>query len=147
MWDAPARAPGYPETLMGWTVDPQALYWGPRFLYERYKLPVYVTENGLAAMDWVHVDGRVHDPGRIDYVSRHLIALRQAIRDGVDVRGFFHWSIMDNFEWELGYQKRFGLVYVDYRTLERIPKDSYHWYRRLVQSNGSILPETFADLR
>jgi beta-glucosidase len=132
---------------MGWTVDPEALYWGPRFLAERYRLPVYVTENGIASMDWVHADGQVHDPARIDYLARHLIALRRAIADGVDIRGYFHWSIMDNFEWELGYSKRFGLVYVDYESLTRIPKDSYFWYRDVVASSGRSLPDMVAPLR
>lgn len=136
-----ARTPGHPETLMGWTVDPAALYWGPRFLADRYGLPIYVTENGIASMDWVHADGRVHDAARIDYLARHLIELRRAIADGVDIRGYFHWSIMDNFEWELGYSKRFGLTYVDYATLERIPKDSYRWFRELIASSGTTLPD------
>lgn len=141
------RAAGHPETLMGWTIDPAALYWGPRFLQERYGLPIYVTENGVAAMDWVHADGEVHDAPRIDYLARHLLELRRAADDGVDVRGYFHWSIMDNFEWELGYQKRFGLVYVDYPTLERIPKDSYAWFRGIVESNGGALPAAVTPLR
>jgi beta-glucosidase len=144
---APTRAPGYPETLMGWTVDPQALYWGPRFLAERYRLPIYITENGIASMDWVHADGQVHDPARIDYLARHLIALRRAIADGIDIRGYFQWSIMDNFEWELGYSKRFGLAYVDYKSLARIPKDSYSWYRDVIASSGRSLPDTVAPLR
>jgi beta-glucosidase len=144
---APARAAGYPETPMGWTVDPEALYWGPRFLAERYRLPIYITENGIASMDWVHADGHVHDPARIDYLARHLIALRRAIADGVDVRGYFHWSIMDNFEWELGYSKRFGLAYVDYESLTRIPKDSYAWYGDVIASSGRSLPDTVAPLR
>lgn len=144
---APSRQPGHPETLMGWTVDPDALYWGPRFLAERYKLPIYITENGIASMDWVHTDDQVHDPARIDYLTRHLIALRRAIADGVDIRGYFHWSIMDNFEWELGYSKRFGLTYVDYRTQQRIPKDSYCWYRELIAQGGETLPREISPLR
>lgn len=141
------RVPGHPETLMGWTVDPRALYWGPRFLAERYRLPIYVTENGIAAMDWVHADGRVHDYSRIDYLARHLVELRRAIADGIDVRGYFQWSIMDNFEWEHGYSKRFGLVYVDYESCERIRKYSYHWYRELIGSGGQSLPHDIAALR
>lgn len=140
------RPLGHPETLMSWTVDPSALYWGPRFLYERYQLPIYITENGLASMDWVHADGKIHDAGRIDYMNRYLRALRRACEHGVDIRGYFHWSILDNFEWELGYSKRFGLVYVDYESQRRIPKDSYHWYRRIVQSNGECLPDAVVDL-
>lgn len=141
------RAPGFPQTMFRWPVTPEALYWGPKLLHERYGLPIYITENGLASMDWVHADGKVHDQGRIDFVARYLHALRRAIADGADVRGYFHWSIMDNFEWAEGYRQRFGLVYVDFETLERIPKDSFAWYRGVIESNGASLPETLAPLR
>lgn len=141
------RPAGYPHTMFHWPVEPEVLYWGPRFLYERYRLPLYITENGCAAMDWVHADGAVHDAPRIDYVCRHLLALRRAIADGADVRGYFHWSILDNFEWAEGYRMRFGLVYVDYATLERIPKDSYRWYREVVRTHGGSLPQRCAPLR
>ena len=141
------RTPGHPETLMGWSVDPEALYWGPKFLYERYNLPIYITENGIAGMDWVHADGEVHDPQRIDYLTRHLTQLNKAAEEGVDIRGYFQWSIMDNFEWELGYSKRFGLTYVDYETMQRIPKDSYRWYQEVIKSNGDCLPTECQRLR
>lgn len=141
------RGPGYPITMFRWPVQPDALYWGPRFLQERYKLPVVITENGLASMDWVHADGKVHDPGRIDFLHRYLSELRRAIADGVDVRGYFHWSIMDNFEWAEGYALRFGLVYVDYQKGERIPKDSYHWYKGVIESNGRNLSRSPQPLR
>ncbi|MEM6750492.1 MAG: GH1 family beta-glucosidase, partial [Planctomycetota bacterium] len=127
-------------TMFHWPVTPEALYWGPRFFAERYGLPIYITENGLASMDWVHQDGRVHDTPRIDFLSRYLCEVRDAIRDGVDIRGFFQWSILDNFEWGAGYRMRFGLVYVDYETQRRIPKDSYDWYAKVVASNGAALP-------
>jgi beta-glucosidase len=138
---------GYPMTMFRWSLNPEALYWGPKFLSERYKLPVVITENGLASMDWVHADGKVHDAGRIDYLTRYLSQLQRAYADGVDVRGYFQWSIMDNFEWAEGYALRFGLVYLDYETLERIPKDSYHWFKGIVESNGKCLPSTLATLR
>ncbi|MEM9064097.1 MAG: GH1 family beta-glucosidase [Planctomycetota bacterium] len=141
------RVRGYPVNTFGWAVEPDSLYWGPKFLSERYGLPVYITENGLSSMDWVHADGKVHDTGRIDYLCRHLHALRKAVREGVDVRGYFQWSIMDNFEWAEGYHKRFGLAYVDYETLERIPKDSYHWYREVIASNGRSIPAELTKLR
>jgi len=131
--------PGHPLTLFYWEVVPEALRWGPRFFYERYKLPVYVTENGLSCMDWVALDGKVHDPQRIDYTRRYLLALRQAIADGADVRGYFHWSLMDNFEWAEGYKQRFGLVHVDYATGRRTPKDSARWYAGVIRSNGRSL--------
>jgi len=133
-------ADGPPLTTMDWRVTPDALYWGPRFLYERYKLPIVITENGMADCDWVHVDGKVHDPQRVDFLTRYLVALRRAIDDGVEVNGYFVWSIMDNFEWAHGYKQRFGIVYVDYATQKRIPKDSAYWYRDVISTNGGILP-------
>jgi beta-glucosidase len=128
-----------PQTAYDWPVTPEALYWGPKFLYERYKLPIYVTENGMSCNDWVALDGHVHDPQRIDFANRYLRALRRAMDEGVDVRGYFHWSFMDNFEWAEGYKERFGLVYVDFNTQERIPMDSFEWYRRVIATNGSEL--------
>ena len=128
------RYEGFPRTAIGWPVTPECLYWGPKFLYERYKKPIYITENGLSCHDVVSLDGKVHDPNRIDFIQRYLECLRQAVAQGVDVRGYFHWSLMDNFEWHSGYSERFGLVYVDYRTGERIWKDSAYWYRDYIRS-------------
>ena len=130
---------GYPITTMDWEVTPDALYWGPKFLYERYQLPIVITENGMANGDWVHVDGQVHDPQRIDFLTRYLRAYGRAIADGVVAQGYFLWSIMDNFEWAYGYKQRFGLIHVDYPTQQRRLKDSAHWYQRLITSNGAIL--------
>ncbi|MEZ6190659.1 MAG: GH1 family beta-glucosidase [Phycisphaerales bacterium] len=141
-----APPPGGPYTQIGWPVTPEALYWGPRFIYERYGLPIYLTESGCAGMDWVHQDGKVHDTPRIDYLARHLCALREASDDGIDIRGFFLWSIMDNFEWAWGYDQRFGLVHVDFKTQKRTPKDSYAWYRQVVETNGGVLPRKAAPL-
>lgn len=138
---------GFPMTMFRWTINPSSLYWGPKFLSERYKLPVVITENGLASMDWVHADGKVHDAGRIDYLTRYLRQLRRACDEGVDVRGYFQWSIMDNFEWAEGYALRFGLVYLDYETLERIPKDSYHWYAKVIAGNGASIPGQVSPIR
>lgn len=132
---------GHPQTAMEWQVTPAALYWGPRFFYERYQLPIIISENGMANCDWVARDGRVHDPQRIDFLARHLVELRRATRDGVKVRGYFHWSIMDNFEWSFGHQRRFGLVYVDYATQRRLWKDSAYWYQRLIATNGASLDD------
>jgi len=129
---------GGPRTAYSWTVSPESLYWGPRFLYERYKTPVYITENGMANVDWVAQDGKVHDPQREDYIRRYLLELRRAIRDGVDVRGYFHWSIMDNFEWAVAYQQRFGLIHVDYTTQKRTPKDSYYLYQQIIKENRVV---------
>ena len=128
------RLVGASKTAMNWPVTPKCLYWGPKFLYERYKKPIYITENGLSCRDIISLDGKVHDPNRIDFIQRYLECLRQAVAQGVDVRGYFHWSLMDNFEWHSGYSERFGLVYVDYRTGERIWKDSAYWYRDYIRS-------------
>ena len=130
---------GHPRTALNWPVSPEALYWGPRFLYERYGLPIVITENGMSGHDTLGLDGQVHDPYRIDFLHRYLRCLRRAVEDGVDVRGYFQWSFMDNFEWAFGYQERYGLVHVDYQTLRRTPKDSCYWYKRVVETNGENL--------
>jgi beta-glucosidase len=131
----------YPHTDMDWPVTPDCLYWTPKFLQERYNKPIIITENGMAGIDWVGVDGKVHDGARIDFLTRHLMGIRRAIADGVDMRGYFQWSIMDNFEWSFGYNRRFGIVHVDYRTQARTIKDSGHWYGTVIRSNGECLPE------
>jgi beta-glucosidase len=130
---------GHPHTHFLWNVTPEALYWGPRFLHERYRCPLVMTENGLSNNDWVSLDGKVHDPQRIDFLSRYLRAYRQAAADGVDLRGYFQWSLLDNFEWAEGYKQRFGIVHVDYETQRRTIKDSALWYRDVIRSNGAIL--------
>lgn len=130
---------GSPQTHFLWNVTPEALYWSTRFLHERYRLPIVVTENGMSGLDWVAADGRVHDAPRIDFLQRYLHALRRASADGVDVRGYFQWSLMDNFEWAEGYKHRFGLIHVDYETQQRTIKDSGAWYRSVIESNGAVL--------
>jgi beta-glucosidase len=133
------RPIGHALTAFRWPVEPESLYWGPRFMHERYNVPIYITENGLSNVDWVSLDGKVHDPQRIDFTHRYLLAFRRAAADGVDIRGYFHWSLMDNFEWASGYKERFGLVFVDYPTQMRVLKDSAHWYRGVIESNGAAL--------
>ncbi len=138
----PAAVPapqGYPQTFFHWAVTPESLYYGPRFLAERYRLPIYITENGLSSMDWIARDGGVHDPGRMDFMARYLSELARAVADGVDVRGYFHWSLLDNFEWAEGFKQRFGLVFVDYITQKRVPKDSFHWYAEVIRTRGATL--------
>jgi len=110
-----------------------------KFLYERYRLPLLITENGMANLDWVALDGAVHDPQRIDFTARHLLSLHRAMQEGVPVLGYMYWSLMDNYEWNSGYDKRFGLIYVDYGTQERIWKDSAFWYRDTIAQNGANL--------
>jgi beta-glucosidase len=95
-----------------------------------------VTENGAAFTDTKSADGAVHDPDRTAYLRRHFTAAHQAIADGADVRGYFVWSLLDNFEWAFGYTKRFGLIHVDYETQQRTLKDSALWYRDVITANG-----------
>ncbi len=130
---------GHGKTAIGWPITPECLYWAPKFIYERYKLPIYITENGLSCHDIISLDGKVHDPNRVDFLNRYLLNLKKAASEGIDIHGYFQWSLMDNFEWAKGYDDRFGLIYVDYNTLERLPKDSAYWYRDVIKSNGDIL--------
>ncbi|MFS4092846.1 GH1 family beta-glucosidase [Streptomyces sp. AF1A] len=128
------------RTAMGWTIDPTGLYdLITRYSREAPGLPLYVTENGAAYDDKPGPDGSVHDPERIAYLHGHLGAVRRAIADGADVRGYYLWSLMDNFEWAYGYGKRFGAVYVDYATLDRTPKSSARWYGEAARS-GTLPP-------
>jgi beta-glucosidase len=131
---------GWPMSAFNWELTPDSLYWGPKWLHERYGKPIYVLENGLTLRDWISLDGAVHDPQRIDFIARHLLALRRAIREGTPVKGYLHWSLLDNFEWHAGYRERFGMIFVDYPTQRRIPKDSAKWYAKLIASNGATLP-------
>lgn len=133
------RSVGYSQTAMKWPVTPEMLYYGPKFYYERYKLPILITENGLSSMDWVNLDGKVHDPNRIDFLKRYLLQYRRAAEEGVALKGYMQWSLMDNFEWGEGYNERFGLIYVDYPSQKRIIKDSGYWYRSVIEANGENL--------
>jgi beta-glucosidase len=139
------RSPGYWTTAFNWAINPQSLYWGPRFFYERYKKPISISENGMANIDWVALDGKVHDPQRIDFLNRYLLQMRRAINDGVDIRQYFHWSLTDNFEWAEGFRIRCGLVFVDYQNQQRILKDSAYWYKDLIRTNGESLGKSVPD--
>jgi beta-glucosidase len=122
-------------TEMDWGVEPHGLTEVLCWVDSDYPgIPIYVTENGAAYPDEVRPDGSVDDPKRIDYLERHVTAVAEAMEEGVDVRGYFAWSVFDNFEWALGYSKRFGLVRVDYDTLERTVKASGRWYRDFIAS-------------
>jgi len=131
--------PEYERTAVNWEVDPAGL---TRILVrvrdEYTTVPVYVTENGCAQHDYRGPDGAVHDSSRTRYIERHVRAVGDALAQGVDVRGYFVWSLMDNFEWALGYSMRFGITWVDYPTGERVPKDSYRWYQKVVAANGPV---------
>lgn len=123
-------------TSMGWGIDPNGLHeLLVRLKMEYPRIPLYVTENGAAFPDDPN-NGHVHDPERVAFLRQHVEAARRAIADGVDLRGYFVWSLLDNFEWAQGYSKRFGIVWVDFHNQKRILKESAHWYRDLIVSNG-----------
>ena len=131
---------GVPHTDFGWPVLPDAFREILVTLRDRYGdalPPVYVTENGCSYGDGPGEDGRVHDDRRIEFLDAYLRALRQAQDEGVDVRGYFQWSLLDNFEWAEGYSQRFGLVHVDFATQRRTPKDSFAWYRDVIRASRS----------
>jgi beta-glucosidase len=132
--------PGNPRGTLPWvSIVPEAAYWAARFQIERYDLPLVFTENGYCNNDFVSLDGRVHDPQRIDFAARYLRAIRRAVDEGLPVTGYFYWSLLDNFEWNEGYKARFGLVHVDYRTQKRTPKDSFAWYRDVIRTGGAAI--------
>jgi beta-glucosidase len=128
--------PGSEYTEMGWEVCAPALRRLLKRMNDDYDLPpIYITENGAAFKDVVSPNGKVHDEHRLDYLRQHFIQTNQAIEDGVDIRGYFVWSLLDNFEWGHGYTKRFGIIHVDYGTQERILKDSAEWYANVIAQN------------
>ncbi len=128
---------GLPVTAMDWEVDPDGLRDLLVTLHQRYPgTPFVITENGAAYDDEVSGDGSVHDEHRRSYIEEHLRACYAALTEGVDLRGYLAWSLMDNFEWAFGYDRRFGIVRVDYETQERTPKASALWYAQVVRGNG-----------
>jgi beta-glucosidase len=141
------HVPGAKETDMGWEINPPAFRRLLNTMHKDYDLPpIYITENGAAFKDTVSSDGQVHDPERINYIRDHLAEVRKAMEDGVDVRGYFVWSLLDNFEWHHGYSKRFGITYVDYETQKRIVKDSGKWYSNVIKQNGFEMPKVAATV-
>ncbi|WFE47515.1 GH1 family beta-glucosidase [Verrucosispora sp. WMMD1129] len=125
-----------PYTAMGWNIEPAGLTELLLRLHREYPdQPLMITENGAAFDDVVSPDGTIHDDRRIDYLHRHIAATHDAMAAGTDVRGYFVWSLLDNFEWAYGYDRRFGIIRVDYETQQRTWKDSAHWYRRLTTTN------------
>jgi len=137
---SPVRVPGL-RTETGWEVHPQGLHRVLTWVKERYGNPsLYVTENGAAFADPPRAEGgRLEDPLRVDYLRDHLRAAHAALEDGVDLRGYFVWSLLDNFEWAQGYTKRFGIVHVDFETQRRTPKASAAFYRDVIRSGGTVL--------
>ncbi|MBE5767802.1 MAG: glycosyl hydrolase family protein [Clostridiales bacterium] len=132
------RYTGYPKTALKWPVTERVMNEGILHLWRRYGIPLYITENGLSCNDKIYLDGKVHDADRIDFLTRYLRQLQIGMEEA-DVRGYFHWSLADNFEWHSGYGDRFGLVYIDYPSQRRIMKDSALWYKGVVASNGESL--------
>lgn len=131
---------GSPKTQMGWEITPVNMYWAPKLLYRKYGRKIYITENGISLPDFVFGDGKVHDTYRTEYLKNYLRELRRAANDGeTQVAGYFHWSLLDNFEWAEGYKQRFGLIYVDYQTQQRVPKDSFYEYKKIIEKNGGNL--------
>ncbi len=137
--DPVRRCAGYPLTAAKWPVTPEVMHYAPLNLYRRYGLPMLITENGQSCNDRIFLDGNVHDPDRIDFLHRYLTQLHKALEEGAPVEGYLQWSFLDNFEWSEGYDERFGIVYVDFPTQRRIPKDSARWYRRIIESDGALL--------
>jgi beta-glucosidase len=136
--DAPANVP---RSTMGWPVEPAAFGEILTRMHKRYGLPIYVTENGTAYADKPTPEGKVHDEPRISYLKAYTAAMYEAMAAGVDVRGYFVWALLDNFEWSSGYSERFGLVYVDYPTQRRLPKDSFRWFSDQIKaSRASSVP-------
>jgi beta-glucosidase len=132
--DAPAQVP---RSTMGWPVEPDAFREILMRMHKRYGLPIYVTENGTAYADKPTPDGKVHDEPRIAYLKTYTAAMYEAMAAGVDVRGYFVWALLDNFEWSSGYSERFGLVYVDYPTERRLPKDSFRWFAEQIKASSA----------
>jgi beta-glucosidase len=130
------HSPSYPKMFTDWLYFcPQITYWGPRFARELWDVPeIYITENGCPCDDQVNEAGKVEDTDRVMYIRNHLISLQRAVAEGIPVKGYFLWSLMDNFEWIRGYTERFGIIHVDFDTLERTPKLSADFYRATIRS-------------
>lgn len=131
-WADPPKNTGS-LTQVGWQVRPDAFKAVLLDVHKTYRLPIYVLENGCGGFEHVDDSGSIDDRDRIDFLIRYTAAMRDAISEGADVRGYFVWSLLDNFEWGAGYGQRFGLVHVDYKTQKRTPKASAHWYRQMIR--------------
>ena len=125
-----------PKTDFGWEIHPPGLYDLLVKLKTKYNVgPIYITENGCSYGDSPNKEKKINDQRRIDYHQSHLAEVKRAIADGVECKGYFAWSLLDNFEWAQGFTQRFGLVWVDFKTLERIPKKSFSWYKNYIINN------------
>ena len=123
-----------PQTPIGWPIEPGAFAETLLTIHQGYRLPIYVLENGYGGFDEPDQNGAVTDPERVRFLRDYIGAMNEAASKGADVRGYFVWSLLDNFEWDSGYSVRFGLTYVDYPSLRRIPKASFHWYADLIRT-------------
>ena len=128
----------YPHMFSDWLdIGPEALYWAPKFVSTIWKVKeMYITENGASSADVLTADGQILDTDRVMYLRNYLTQLQRAVSEGVPVRGYFLWSLLDNYEWADGYEKRFGIHYVDFKTQKRTPKLSAHFYRAVIARNG-----------
>ena len=128
----------YPHMLSPWlTIGPEALYWGPKLVADTWKVKeMYITENGASSADTVAADGEVYDTDRVMFLRNYLTQLQRAVSEGVPVKGYFLWSLLDNFEWADGYEKRFGITYVDFATQKRTPKLSADFYKQVIRKNA-----------
>lgn len=131
------RPASYPTMYSPWlTIGPEALYWGPKLIFENWgPKAMYITENGCSAEDKIAPDGHVYDTDRVMYLRNYLTQLQRAVVEGIPVKGYFCWSLLDNYEWADGYDKRFGIVYVDFKTQQRIPKLSAMMYKQTIATN------------
>jgi beta-glucosidase len=133
------KVPDVEYTAMEWEVYPDGLQAVIERVYREYKpKEIFIAENGCAMNDFVSSDGKVHDPQRVSYLRRHLQTLHNTIGKGIPVKGYYVWSLMDNFEWSHGYAKRFGIIHVDYETLKRTPKDSFEYYQKVINNKAVV---------
>lgn len=133
--------PELPRTSFDWEINPQVFRDLLLWLHQDYQCPpIYITENGAYFEDAISEDRKVHDDRRIEFLDAYIRAMGEAMNQGVDIRGYFVWSFLDNFEWASGYRPTFGLVKVDFKNQTRLPKDSFYWYRDLIQRNRSVPP-------
>ncbi len=128
-------SPSVPKTDMRWDVLPDCMYFGPKFVYERYGLPIVYTEDGVALAEWKDLNGEINDDARIDFLKRYLRSLHRAAQE-IPVEGYFYWTFYDNYEWVEGFSKKFGIVHFDPDTLERTPKKSAWFYKKVIETNG-----------
>ena len=130
----------YPHMLSPWLyIGPEGLYWAPKLVADLWKVKeIYITENGCSSADELAPDGHVYDTDRVMFLRNYLTQLQRAVAEGVPVKGYFLWSLLDNFEWADGYGKRFGITYVDFKTQKRTPKLSADFYKQVIQSNKVV---------